>query len=276
MQEHYNIGLGVTTCDRPEFYERCESSLIAILEKNPNLKIVIIDDGLEETKISDCFNNKIKTSGKIGVGKSKNLALKHLMDNKCEHLFLMEDDVEILDGEIFKLYIEASKSSGIKHLNYGLHGNHNTDQNGNPVVRKSVKYPNEVIIDLYPNVLGALSYYHKSVIEDIGYMDEVFYNALEHVEHTLRASLKGYHPCFRWFADVHGSSNYIKDIKSNHQNSKIRSENDFMENFKKNLDIFIEKHNFSVVPNYGPPEIYYTEEQALESLRNIWKSHHQK
>jgi GT2 family glycosyltransferase len=276
MLENYNIGVAIITCDRPNFFKICEASLKKVINKHFNICTVIIDDGVENTPISSFFNKYIKTPGKIGVGKAKNLALKFFLDKGYEHIFLLEDDVEIVNEDVFNFYINASKSTGIKHFNFGLHGNHNLDHNGNVIIRKSVNYPDGTVIDLYPNILGALSYFHKEVLENVGFMDESFFNALEHVDHTLQISKKGYHPPFRWFADVKGSSNYIKDIVSDHKQSKIRSEQDFMENFKKNLDIFIKKNKFSIVTNYGPPETFTSEKDMLDSLKQIWKSHHLK
>mgnify|MGYP000394719400 CR=1 FL=1 len=79
----------------------------------------------------------------------------------------------------------------------------NLDQFGVSTIRKTVKYPNtDISIDLYPNVLGAFSYYHIDTLKDAGLMDESFYNALEHVDQTYQIIKKGYHPPFRWFADI--------------------------------------------------------------------------
>jgi glycosyltransferase involved in cell wall biosynthesis len=246
------------------------------LQNYEDIFCVVVDDGLTQTATEEDFNTLIKTSGKIGVGKAKNLALSKLIEEGCEHIFLMEDDIEITDPKVFEVYIKTSISSGIKHLNYGLHGNHNLDPNGNPVIRKSINYPDNIVVDLYPNLLGALSYFHYSVLQSVGLIDETYHNALEHVDHTLQIILKGYHPPFRWFADVHNSGLYLKDIVANHEQSVIRSEENFMDNFRKNLDIFISKNNFSVVPNYGPAERNYTETEVLENLKQIWKSQHQK
>lgn len=275
MQEFCkNIGVAIITCDRFDFFKKCESSLISASSNYEGLCIMVVDDGLESADISPGVNKYVKTNGKIGVGKSKNIALKYFLDKGYNHIFLLEDDVEIIDNNIFNFYINASKSTGIKHFNYALHGNHNLDVNGYPTIRKSVNYPDGTVIDLYPNVLGALSYFHLDVLKEVGLMDESFFNALEHVDHTLQICLKGFHPPFRWFADVKDSSKYLRDIVANHEQSKIRSEQDFLENFRKNLDIFIKKNNFSVVANYGPEEIFTSEKDMLDSLKQIWKFHH--
>jgi len=268
--ENDKIGLGLITCDRPDFFEKAYKSIT-----RNDLMLVVVDDGTTSIK-QNIDTNYIKTKGREGVAKSKNKALRFLLDNDCEHIFLMEDDIEVADQSVFEKYIETVKSTGIKHFNYALHGHHNLNHLDQPTVRKSVNYPDDIIIDLYPNLLGAFSYYHRDVLNDIGLMDEAFYNAMEHVDHTYQAIKKGYHPPFRWFADIHESSKYLKDIVPDHQNSKIRSDENFQSVFKKGLDTFIQKNKFSVVQGYGPDEKSYSEQETLDELKNIWKNHHQK
>jgi len=267
------IGVGLITCDRPEFFQKSYKSV----KDNHNISFVIVDDGEEHVRnlIEQGEENNvhyIKTKNKEGVAVAKNLALKHLIKIGCEHIFLMEDDIEVVDNNIFEAYINTSKATGIKHFNFGLHGNHNIDPYGNPTIRKTVNY-GHTEIDLYPNILGALSYYHIDVLKDCGLMDENFYNALEHVDHTYQIIKKGYHPPFRWFADIKDSKKYLKDIVPDHQQSKIRNESNFQENFKKALDIFIQKNNFSVIQGYGPIEKNYSEKEVIESLKQIYKNH---
>ena len=268
------IGCGLITCDRPDFFKKSFFSLFDIVQEKTKMEYVVINDGKEKLPIQPI--NYIETDGYTGVAKAKNKALEYLIDNGCEHIFLMEDDVEITDKNVFELYIKASKKTGIKHFNYGLHGNHNKTHLGEPNILRTIKYPNtDISVDLYPNVLGAFSYYHIDVLKDVGLMDENFYNALEHVDNTYQIIKKGYHPPFRYFADVSGSRNYLKDIVPDHQQSKIRSEKDFQQTFKKGLDVFIEKNNFSVVNGYGPVEKVATEEETIKCLKEIWKKYHQ-
>ena len=267
------IGIGLITCDRPDFFKKSFFSLFDIVQKKTEIEYVVINDGKDKLPIYPI--NYIETDGYTGVAKAKNKALEYLIDNGCEHIFLMEDDVEIIDKNVFNFYINASKKSGIKHFNYGLHGNHNKTHLGEPNILRTIKYPNtDVSVDIYPNVLGAFSYYHIDTIKDVGLMDENFYNALEHVDHTYQIIKKGYHPPFRYFADVNGSRNFLKDIVPDHQQSKIRSEKDFQQTFKKGLDVFIQKNNFSVVNGYGPLEKVATEEETIKSLKEIWKKYH--
>lgn len=262
-----NVGCAIITCDRLDFFKKSYQSLLAC--KDLGIHIVVVNDGNE--KLPNNIENVIETVGKKGVAIAKNLGLKFFLDKNLEHIFLMEDDIEILNKKIFELYINGQESTGIKHFNFGLHGNHNLDYLGRPNIRKTINYPNNTRINLYPNLLGAFSYYHVDTLKEAGLMDESFYNALEHVDHTYQILEKGYHPPFRWFADVEGSRAYLKDIVPDHQQSKIRNESDFQQTFKKALDTFISKNGFSVVQGYGPPEKLYSEKDCLENLKEIWK-----
>ena len=268
MQKN-KIGVGIITCDRSDFFVKAHTSLRKALKNYPRHMIIIVNDGSDD--IQDPQYTVCITTGKEGVGKSKNAALKHLMDNHCEHIFLMEDDIEIVDPNVFNEYIKTANATGVKHLNYALHGNHNRDGYGNPIIRKTVNYPDDTKVDLYLNLLGAFSYFHRSVLDEVGLIDEDYYNAMEHVDHTYRIIKAGYHPPFRYFADVHGSNKMLKDIVPDHQQSKIRNETNFQDTFKKGIDLFIEKQGFSVVGGYGPLEKSYTEEECIKSLKEIWK-----
>ena len=272
------IGVGLITCDREEFFKKSYKSI----EHNYDISFVVVDDGVD-TPVRNLIDftedgnaHYIKTNGKEGVAVAKNKALQYLIECGCEHIFLVEDDVEIMDSRVFDFYIKASKTTGIKHFNFGLHGNHNTDSQGNPVYRKIINYPDGTKIFLYPNVLGAFSYYHIDTLNAVGKMDEQFYNALEHVDHTYQIIEAGYHPYFRWFADVEGSNQYIRDVVPDHQQSKIRSEKDFIKNFFENHDRFVDKNKFAVVQGRGPAEINYTEQEVVKNLKQIWKNHAEK
>ncbi len=266
------IGCALITCDRLDFFEKSSTSLYEAV-KNKNIERVIVNDGKE--KIKSMNLPCIQTTGRCGVSVAKNKGLEFLIKSGCEHIFLMEDDIQITNGEVFQAYIDASKKTGIKHFNYGLHGNHNLNHFGQPDIKKTVKYPNGAEIDLYSNVLGAFSYYHIDVLNDIGLFDEGYYNAMEHVKHTYDASVKDYTTPWRWFVDIHDSSSYLKDIVPDHQQSKIRNESDFQNTFKKGLDRFIEQTGFSVVHGYGKPEPVISEDECLKKLRDIWKKYHQ-
>lgn len=268
---NHKIGVGLITCDRPDFFKKSFFSLFDIVQEMDNIDYVIINDGKEKLPIYPI--NYIETDGYTGVAKAKNKALQYLIDNGCEHIFLMEDDIQIIDRNVFNLYINASIKTGIKHFNYGLHGNHNKTHLGEPNILRTIQYPNtDTSVDLYPNVLGAFSYYHIDVLKDVGLIDEDYYLSMEHVDHTYKASLKNYTSPWRYFADVHNSFEYLKDIVPDHQQSKIRNKSNFEEIFKNGLDLFIKKNGFSVVQGYGPPEEIVTMSDCITKLKEIYNN----
>lgn len=270
MQE--KIFITLITCDRPDFFKKSFTSLSNTIQEisSDDIKIdyVVVDDGLKPLPYYPI--NYIKTSGKKGVAFAKNRGIEVGLNRGFEHIFVMEDDIEIINSDIILEYIKMSNYTGIKHFNFALHGNGNLNPDGTPNVRKIVKYPNGKSISLYYNVLGAFSYYHASVLDDVGYMDEGYYNAMEHVKSTYDASLREFTTPWRWFVDITDSEQYLKDIVPDHQQSIIRDSN-FQETFKKGLDRFIEQTGFSVVRNYGPEEPIISEKSCIDYLQKVFK-----
>jgi hypothetical protein len=114
---------------------------------------------------------------------------------------------------------------------------------------------------------GALSYYHKDVIDEIGLMDEKYRNAMEHVDHTMQACIKGYHPPFRWFADLLESDKLIHEQDQSHEKSKIRNEQQWVDNFKFGIERFYNKFNINVCGMNQPVESKSNVVKYLKGVR---------
>lgn len=264
MIDNEKVGVGVVTCDRPVFFNNCIKSII---DTHGDVidKLVVVNDGEESVPESDDYH-MIHNKTNLGVGKSKNKLLKYLMKKKCKHLFLIEDDVTFANDRVLSEYISLSKVSGVKHLNFCLHGEGNK-VNGVPRPKLVVDYKDHKM-SLYHNVYGALSYYHASVIDDIGYMDKKYSNAMEHVDHTMMTIKNNYHPPFRWFADVFQSEKLLKEQDHNHGESKIRKTNDWQHNFMLGVRRFQQKHSINVC---DPNEPTANKQQVVKFLKKIKK-----
>ena len=259
------IGVGIITCDRPDYLKKLIKSLNSISIN----KLIIINDGekqLDGDKIKIHNNNPSKK----GVGKSKNQALTYLKN--CDYIFLLEDDIVIRDKTVFEKYIEASKLSGIQHFNFAFHGVDNYLPNGQPAVRLKLDYSPKVSVCLYPNVYGAFSMYTNKCIEEVGLMDEFYYNAMEHVDHTASVIKAGMHPPFRWFADITDSNKYIEEIDRAHSGSEIRKDQKWIENFHKAADHFVKKFNFDV---RNPHASTASKEDTINTIKQIKKQYGQ-
>jgi GT2 family glycosyltransferase len=246
------IGIGIVTYNR-------EHLLIKLLESLYNCsqtvnELIIIDDGGNINPENLMKNSWMSKRGclemnfqNLGVAKSKNKALSYLLKQQCDHMFLIEDDIFIKDPTVFEKYIKASKVSGIQHFNFSQHGMMNKTWPENslswsvPNPRIIIDY-GEVKIPLYPHCVGAFSYYSKKCLEEVGLMDERYYNACEHVDHTLEVIKKGMHPPFWYFADIENSWEYLGDEPWSIEKSTISSN----PNHKKMMEdadvVFRNKH----------------------------------
>jgi glycosyltransferase involved in cell wall biosynthesis len=259
------IGIGIITCDRPDYLKKLIKSLDGIFTDN----IVIINDGVKQIDGGKIFVHN-NTPSKQGVGKAKNQALKFLKDN--DYIFLLEDDIIIKDVTVFQKYIEASKLSGIQHFNFAFHGVDNYKPDGTPAIRLKIDYSPNVSVCLYPNVYGAFSMYTKKCIEVVGLMDEFYYNAMEHVDHTAAIIKAGMHPPFRWFADIADSNKYIEEIDKRHSGSKIRRDQKWIDNFHKAADHFAQKFGFDVRNSHATTA---SKEETLNTIKQIKKQYGQ-
>lgn len=277
------IGLGLITCNALHKLQQSAPTVPAALLDC----FVIVNDGAAYP--DDAYPaaaHIIQHDKNYSVGKAKNDALRYLMDQGCEHLFLMEDDVLIEDPQVFQAYIQTAQQTGVLHLNYALQGpqNFKTTSTANstaglasryfdestavPNPHTLIDYENGQSLALYPACVGAFSYFHRTVIEKAGYFDETFINAWEHVEHTYRIILAGFHPPFWHFADLVQSDRYLKNIPHAMELSTIAKSQAWQENSRKGETYF--KSLYGSIPAKLPQ----TKAAALcRSLTKILTTH---
>jgi GT2 family glycosyltransferase len=273
-----SIGVGIVTCNRPDYL----NSLLKSLDSCKVDELVIVNDGTELPELDIKHPHTIiNNETNLGVGRTKNKALKHLVEKGCKYIFLIEDDMIILDKTIFEKYIDAHKASGIHHFNYGpgspfnrkqtiqnydLHNRHLLDQNSEPNPKLIIEYKTAKI-SLFEHTVAMFSFFTKEVLETIGYIDEDFYNAWEHVDHTYRIIKAGYHPPFWWFADIFDSHKYLTEAPNAINNSSIANNT---EQWGKNVyggrELYMRKHGH--YPNQPP---FVTKEEVIKSLNNLKK-----
>ncbi len=92
------IGVGVITYNRVPLFIQCVKSIPAVD------RLIVVNDGnpYEETIYPSTVTKVIQHRKNRGVGISKNDALRYLMNEGCEHIFLCEDDIRIKNEKIFK------------------------------------------------------------------------------------------------------------------------------------------------------------------------------
>lgn len=272
------VGVGIITCNRLDYLQNLLTSLDVC--KDTIDELVIINDGKDKPEKLD-WGVWVDNKTNIGVGKSKNKAMQYLLDKNCDYIFIIEDDMIILDQAVFSKYIEAYKESGIHHFNYGpgspfnrrqiiqnfdLHNRHLLDQHSEPNPKLIVDYKN-IKIALYEHTVAMFSFFTREVLEKVGLIDEDFFNAWEHVDHTYRIIKAGFHPPFWWFADIFNSHKYLTEAPGAIDNSSIANKS---EQWEKNVyggrEIYLKKHGH--YPNQPP---FKTKNDVIEILRKLKK-----
>ncbi len=279
MNTNGKIFVGIVTCNRPDFFYQCYDSI----KNDSNINILaVVNDGKEDVKVNS-NTYYIKHLENKGVSISKNDLFRYALEQKAEHIFILEDDCQIVDNKVWDLYINASKKTGIKHFNFGPGSPWNRVQEDPSIIgnlslrhlakqdtpanpKLVVEYTSDVKIAMYTHIVGMFAYFHSSILEEVGLFDETFYNAWEHVEHTYRIiKAKKYTP-FWWFADIQGSENYIKEAKEEKAKSSLaKNEEQFMKQTVDGLQHFYKLHN--TVPGHIPPA---SKEEVVKTLREIY------
>ena len=272
------IGVGVITCNRPDYLRNLLNSIIpchSVIDE-----LVVVNDGKPIVNFDLSKGKWIDNETNLGVAKSKNKAMKHLFNKNCDYIFIIEDDMLIKDKTIFEQYVTAHKVSGIHHFNYGpgspfnrkqtiqnfdLHNRHELDQNTEPNPKLIVDYKT-CKIALYEHTVAMFSFFTRTILEkNIGYMCEDFDNCWEHVSSTNYIIKAGYHPPFWWFADVANSHELITEAPGAIENSAIaQNKEDWMKRVMAGREIYKNKHGY-----YPNQPHTFTKEQVIEFLKQI-------
>lgn len=267
MFNNHKIGVGIVTYNAPE---RIKESALTV-PSNVD-KFVIINDG---TPYPDhCYPKTatiINHDKNLGVGCAKNNALRYLIQEGCEYLFIMEDDILIKDLNVFDAYLKAAHKSGLWHLMYGYHGPANVTEAKQPHPRQVVDYGDNVQIAFNVHCVGAFCLYLKGIIRNIGYMDERYKNCWEHVSHSYAIAKAGLIPAYWWWPDIANSMDYLQEIGSSEVQTVITHTDEWKKAFQTGAHLF--KHLYG----YFPTEVPDTpQEQVLEKIKFIQKNYAKK
>lgn len=211
------IGIGLVTYERPKYFDQSSKAIVRTLLGYVD-RLVIYNDGSKKSyeksykwlegidKVTIIHNPKNK-----GVAHAKNQLFKELMKD-CEYIFIAEDDIIPKDRRAILMYMAANRMTGVDHMMFAHHG----PANQRPDALVDVKGP----LEYYHSSVGAWCFYTRDILKKVGLMDEKFYNAWEHVEHTWR--IFKYHDLeYGYYPDVIGSKDFLGEIPGSIDNSSI-------------------------------------------------------
>ena len=277
MSNKERIGVGITTYNRLTYLKGLIDSLVPCQQYINEL--VVVNDAGEKPAWELPYGKWIDNKTNLGVAKTKNEALKILLDKNCDFIFIIEDDMIIKDPTVFQQYINACKVSGIQHFNYGpgspfnrkqkiqnfdLHNRHLLDEKSEVNPQLIVDYKT-CKIALYQHTVAMFSFFTKKALNKVGGYPEEYDRCWEHVDHTYQIIKAGYHPPFWWFADLANSHELLEEAPGAIENSSIATnKHEWLQRVNEGREIYKKKHGH--YPNQPP---LHTKEQVVEILKQI-------
>jgi hypothetical protein len=247
------IGVGIMSYNSPEYFKTLYDSIP--FDKIGGL-VVINGGNPYEGDYPNCVWIQHETNKFPSV--CRNEALDFLIGQQFEHIFLIEDDMEILDPEIFDKYIETSQKTGLKYLCH-VSTSEGSGERFKRTPKKIVEYPNGAKVAFYPNMCNEFTYHHISAFYALSakgektFYDENMRDAFD-VELTYRESLMPHAAPFWHFADIVNSDQYIRNNPV--ALSRLQANGARANTIAKVWEYFKNKHGISVgeIPHVSDEE----------------------
>ena len=229
------VAVGIATYNRPDMLEKTAKAATKHLEGVVD-RWYVYNDG-SDPKHAGSYKRAYKPLEAVGarvidcpqnggVAHAKNELLRWMLGDGADWLFLLEDDIRVLDPRAVTGYIEACEYSGLEHLMFAHHGIGNV---GGPL-------DSDGLVSFYEHAIGAWCVYSARAIEKVGFFDERLVNAWEHVEHSLRLAVAGFTTGpYRW-GDATGSQDWLTEVPGSIDKSSIRPRADWHRNIVNGLD----------------------------------------
>lgn len=171
----------INTCNRPAAIRALVWDYVRFVKACENYDLVVSLDGLDAQTIKYCerFHIPLIFSDKQeGVGISKNRVLSACQD--YDYYFFLEDDVELLKWDVFRLHVLASQLTGLHHLSLFESGRIGEEQS------RTVLKELTVIHSMHGG--APVNFFTKHGIERVGGFHDEFakYRRFGHTEHTCR------------------------------------------------------------------------------------------
>ena len=194
------IGIVVLTLGGSQL-KKCLRGLTPFLDKT-----VVVNDG-KKTDFNKSVKKYISPTYTKYPSACYNMGIRELLkDETIEHVFIVNDTVEIIDDSIFQDYIDVANKTKLKAL-------YLCDNEDDP---RGLNENTRLTIDLGDNTLtlnfgtaANLVYLHKDVFKKVGFFDERYRAAMEWSDLSYRISQKNLSTPFLWFPHVTSVENKI-------------------------------------------------------------------
>jgi hypothetical protein len=221
------IGVGITTFNKQDYYDILYDSL----PLNEIDCLITTNMGSQYSKKYNGYWNQWKDNYDSGPAEGRNQNIKYLLDNDCDYIFLIEDDMIIKNKNVFKEYINKSIETGIKYFIY-CSSSSGSGSIGNRTPKFNIKYPGDCNISFYPNMNNDFVCHHKSNFEERLY--DTTYRYIFDIEFTYyHMMIKKNTSPFWSFPDIHNSDLYINNQPGSESRINEQREKKLFKEFTK-------------------------------------------
>lgn len=145
----------------------------------------------------------LPSASNYGVAKGNNVGIKQAIADDCEYIILLNNDIEFENNDLFTKLIEASVKNNKPIVSTKIHyyGTNRIWYAGctfnkfrvyvNHIGYKDIdqgQYDAEAFFDSGPT---CFIMFHKTVFDDIGFMDEKYFVYMDDIDFLYRCDLKG-------------------------------------------------------------------------------------
>lgn len=217
------IGVGIVTFERFDRFKECFDNLLKNSEHID--EVLIVDDcsTKDKEKYDTFFDSLLLPKFKVivndinsGVGVSKNKILNYFYNKDFDYIFTLEDDINVLNPNVFNKYIECSIKTNFTYINFGLHNIYNYNNSETRII-------NGIEVSIYPELSHGFTLHTKELIDKIGYYDENYNNSYESIDYYYRAAKEELTAPFWMFIDIKDSDKYLEEQYNSIQDSTTKS-----------------------------------------------------
>lgn len=181
--------LCITTCNRLHNIELFALDYIQFCNNTPDFDFLISLDGNAQEYLDFCEKHQIPlvySEHREGVGLSKNRVLSLFPD--YEYYFFFDDDIELLDSQVFSIQLKVAKSTGFHHFSLC------PEWRILDIVSKSESENYSLIHALLGG--GAYNFFTGKGLKEVGGWNTRFaeFKRFGHTEHSYRFYHKGLTP----------------------------------------------------------------------------------
>lgn len=210
------VSIAISTRNRRSAFYNCLESLAQFT--TGNFEVFVVDDASDFSYGNPDYTFKERS----GISKVKNKCLQLCYESGSDHIFLLDDDTQVLKENWCSPYI----NSGLQHASYcfGPGMNH--------IAYKTHPVPN-----------GCMLYFTRHCIDTVGGFDTNYPNKYEHTDISRRIYNAGLTP--DPYVDVVGSDKLIYCLDQDNAIQRSFSQKEMNENLKAGYDYFMSQANSS-------------------------------